>query len=77
MKIRKEPDPLWMELAQILRERRRYLGLDQRVIAEKVGVSQSALGYWEVGRTIPNTVNCIRWCEALGLDLWPMRPGDL
>ena len=75
-KIRTEPHPIGAQLGQMLRERRQRKGWDQRQLADKIGVSQSCLDYWEKGRSVPRFDRAMAWAEALGYDLWPSEAGD-
>lgn len=76
-RLRKAPDPLMTEIGALLRKRRESLNLDQRGLARKVGCSQQSLSYWETGQVSVSVSKAIRWCEALGLDFWPTKPGGL
>jgi transcriptional regulator with XRE-family HTH domain len=61
------------ELGAMLRKKRERLGLNQREVADKIGVSQSALDFWEKGQSIPRFDRAVRWSEVLGYDLWPLE----
>ncbi len=72
-KMRTEPHPMGAELGAVMRKKRLRLGWDQRQVADKVGVSQAAVDYWEKGRSVPRFDRAVLWAEALGFDLWPLE----
>lgn len=58
------------DLIDILRSRRTELGLSQKDVAEKIGMSLRAYSRYETGETIPSTPERIRDIEdALGISL--------
>ena len=74
-----EPEtPVWfsdpVEAMRFLIEERKRQGLSQRVLAGRLGVSQSQLAAWETravgneraGTWLPRTKTVIRWAEGLG-----------
>ena len=44
-------------LGQYIAKRRKYMGLTQEELAEKVGVSKSAIAKWETNRGLPDRDN--------------------
>ncbi|MFZ0890106.1 MAG: helix-turn-helix transcriptional regulator [Candidatus Binataceae bacterium] len=56
------------KLGQVLRERRRALGLTQRVLAKKLGVKGSHVAYLESGQRKPSLALLGRLVDTLGLD---------
>lgn len=44
-------------LGQYIAKRRKYMGLTQEELAEKVGVSKSAIAKWETDRGLPDRDN--------------------
>lgn len=40
--------------SSLIRNARRSIGLSQRQFAEKLGITQGAVGAWETGRTQPS-----------------------
>lgn len=71
LRSRTVPDAAVLEIAEIMLRRRKRLGWTQEQVAEKIGCSQQAVCYWERGLNSPNLNLAIRWCTALGYDLWP------
>lgn len=79
------PDPLWLlpgetrdsfalrRLAGPLKSRRQVLGLSQKAFGRLVGVSGSAISYWELTRIPPGSIVQIVWAHKLGcsIALWP------
>ena len=51
---------------------RERLKLDQKVIAEKIGVTSNAISNWENGRTRPDFSVVPKLCEALGITLYEL-----
>ena len=51
---------------------REHLKLDQKVIAEKIGVTSNAISNWENGRTRPDFSVVPKLCEALGITLYEL-----
>lgn len=50
----------------VLRDARLNAGLQQGDVALSLGISQTALSYWENGRRSPSTEDLGRWAEAVG-----------
>jgi putative transcriptional regulator len=44
-------------------------GLSQQALADLLGVTQTAISYWESGRRLPDVSAAHRWAEALGVGL--------
>jgi transcriptional regulator with XRE-family HTH domain len=66
----------WVEHLRTLRRDR---GIPQTVLAAQLGVIQSTLSGWELGRWLPGVANARAWAAALGVDLpkgvlVPLRP---
>ena len=49
----------FMDFSSILKELREEKGLSQKQLAEKIGISQSAVAKWEVSRTEPTASSLI------------------
>jgi transcriptional regulator with XRE-family HTH domain len=56
-------------LGSYLREARLAARLEQIELAERVGVSRSAVSNYETGKTEPNASTFVRWAQATGADL--------
>lgn len=52
----------------VLRETRLDKFLEQRRVAEGVGVSPQAYNQWEMGRTIPRLSNIVRLADFFGVE---------
>jgi transcriptional regulator with XRE-family HTH domain len=48
-------------------ERREHLGMSQRDLEERLGVSERMVAKWESRRRNPTALNLDRWARALGL----------
>jgi len=57
------PEPV---LHAILRDARIAAGQLQADVAAALGVTQTALSYWENGRRSPSLADSQRWAEAVG-----------
>ncbi|MDU6360675.1 MAG: helix-turn-helix domain-containing protein [Clostridiales bacterium] len=57
-------------LTKRLKEERHLLGLSQKDLAKKIGVSQQTVGSWETGRTEPdqNSLKLLSDCFNVSLD---------
>lgn len=58
-----------VRLGRFLRDRRLALKLTQEVIAERMGVRQSAISAWESGRAFPEFPTILKLSRVLGFDL--------
>jgi transcriptional regulator with XRE-family HTH domain len=56
-------------LVDALANYRYTCGLTQKVIAERMGITQSVVANMEVHRRTPNVASLVRYCAALGLRL--------
>lgn len=70
--VRRIPQvPAMGEITTMLRRRRVKRGWTQRELATKVGCSQAAINYWELGVSVPVLPWAMLWCEALDYELFP------
>lgn len=60
----------------LIRRSRRERGLSQQQLAEKIGISQAIVSYYESGRVAPGTDTAIRLAEALGLPASVLQESD-
>lgn len=58
-----------MNIGDILRQRRKKLGLTMNALAQKIGVSVVSIGNWERGDRDVSVSNIKRMCDALGMEL--------
>jgi transcriptional regulator with XRE-family HTH domain len=58
-----------MEIAELIRRRRKELHMSQQQLADEVGVSRAAIGQWESGITGPTRKNAPKLAKALQLEL--------
>ena len=61
-----EEKPMPCDFSNRLRERRRAMGMTMRELAEKVGVSEAAVGMWETGKRNISDVWLAKLSEVLG-----------
>ena len=57
-----------IQLATYIRSRRKNIGLTQKELAEKVGVSMNTVARWERGETEPSFSDFLRVCVVLGIN---------
>lgn len=53
----------------VIKEIREELEITQAELAEKVGVDQSTVAYWESGRYLPSTANLLKLSQVLDCSL--------
>ncbi len=58
-----------LSFGKFIRERRELLGIHQRELAEKVGITQPYISYIERGERDIDFPLVLNLCEALGLDI--------
>jgi transcriptional regulator with XRE-family HTH domain len=58
-------NPTWT-LAERMVRSRLLAGVDQAVIAERLGVARTTVSAWETGRTEPSATNFVLWAEITG-----------
>ncbi|GAA1738061.1 MULTISPECIES: helix-turn-helix domain-containing protein [Nonomuraea] len=67
------------DLGNLLASRRQELGLNQRVIADHLGLSQSAISDFEQGKRLPTHAQMIKLTEILKIrlgQLYDRSPND-
>lgn len=60
-------------LGQYITKRRKYMGLTQEELAEKVGVSKSAIAKWETDRGLPDRDNLKRLSVVINVPVEEMH----
>ena len=60
-------------LGKYIAGRRKYLGLTQEELAEKVGVSKSAIAKWETNGGLPDRDNLKRLSDAINVSVDDMH----
>ena len=60
-------------LGQYIAKRRKYMGLTQEELAEKVGVSKSAIAKWETDRGLPDRDNLKRLSVVINVTVEEMH----
>lgn len=63
-------------VAERIRTRRRTLGLTQDELAQRIGVSRSAIAQWETDRTGQVRGNLTRMAAVLGVSVGYLLTGD-
>ena len=56
-------------LSTYIKSRRQNIGLTQKQLAEKVGVTDVTISRWESGQREPVASDFLRLCEVLGMEL--------
>ena len=58
-----------LTLGQFIAKRRKYMGLTQEELGEKIGVSKSAVAKWEIDGGLPDRDNLKRLSKAIGVSV--------
>ena len=58
-----------MTLGQFIAKRRKYMGLTQEELGEKIGVSKSAVAKWETDGGLPDRDNLKKLSETLNVSV--------
>ncbi len=58
-----------LTLGQFIAKRRKYMGLTQEELGEKIGVSKSAVAKWEIDGGLPDRDNLRRLSKAIGVSV--------
>lgn len=58
-----------LTLGQFIAKRRKYMGLTQEELGEKIGVSKSAVAKWEIDGGLPDRDNLRRLSKAIGVSI--------
>ena len=58
-----------MQLATYIRSRRKNIGLTQKELAEKVGVSTNTVARWERNEFQPSWSDFLKLCVVLGIKI--------
>lgn len=58
-----------MDFGEILKEKRKEMGITQKELAEKLNVSRSAISNWEIGRNYPDIQTIISISNLLDVSL--------
>lgn len=58
-------DPVHLVIAQLIAARREQR-LSQAALARRLGITQTAVSYWESGKRDVSLVDAVRWAGALG-----------
>ena len=59
----------WISLGSFIAKRRRYMRLTQEQLAEKIGVSKSAVAKWETDGGLPDRDNLRRIAEVMDVSV--------
>lgn len=52
-----------------IKERREELGMTQTELADKLGIGQSSVASWEIGRAMPSAGNLLKLSQVLDCSL--------
>lgn len=63
-----------MDIATVIRDARRKAKLSQRALADKMGLSPSAIGQWETDATKPSIFNRVDLASLLSIPLAQLLP---
>ena len=65
-------DNVLTEVVILLFKARKAKGLSHEKLAQKAGLSRSAIGHIEHGERSPSLVNCLKIARALDIKLWQL-----
>ena len=66
-----------VKTGRFIAERRRALGLTQRELAEKLGVSDKTVSKWECGNGLPEVSLMLPLCELLSINVNELLTGEM
>ena len=58
-----------MSFAEIIKQKRKELGMSHLKLAEACGLTRPAISMIESGKRVPTIATCYKICEALGVKL--------
>ena len=58
-----------MKIANIIKTERQILGITQRELAEKLGITQDSISLWETGKRVPDTQYLVPLCTTLDISI--------
>lgn len=67
-------EPVTMEISEKIKKAREGKGWSQRDLADKMGVSNSAVAQWELGQTVPKMANRHDLSVKLGIPFIDLLP---
>jgi transcriptional regulator with XRE-family HTH domain len=68
-------DPAHVVIAQLIAARREQR-LSQAALARRLGITQTAVSYWESGKRDVSLVDAVRWASALGRVILAADPAE-
>lgn len=66
-----------IKIGKFIRERRLYLGLTQKQLADLISVGAGTVSKWECGRGLPDLVNILPLCKVLDISFEELIKGEL
>lgn len=66
-----------IKIGRFIAERRKYVGLTQSQLAEKLGVTDRAVSKWETGRAMPDSSIMLDLCEELKISVNDLLCGEV
>ncbi len=64
------------KIGRLIAQARRERGMTQQALAERLGVSNRTVSKWECGAGLPELMNLLPLCEALGLTADELLRGE-
>ena len=64
------------KIGRFIAQARRERGMTQQALAERLGVSNRTVSKWECGAGLPELMNLLPLCEALGLTADELLRGE-
>jgi len=64
------------KIGRFIHEIRMEMGMTQKELANKIGVSDKTISKWETGRGIPDTAIMSELCQVLGITINELLSGE-
>lgn len=66
-----------LKIGKFISERRKNVGLTQKQLAEKLGITDRAVSKWETGKALPDSSIMLELCRILGITVNDLLSGEV
>lgn len=66
-----------LKIGKFISERRKDIGLTQKQLAEKLGITDRAVSKWETGKALPDSSIMLELCRILGITVNDLLSGEV
>ncbi len=66
-----------LKIGKFISERRKDIGLTQKQLAEKLGITDRAVSKWETGKALPDSSIMLELCRILGITVNDLLNGEV